>query len=331
MIIFQCQLGTNWYKLPSSLAPGPHITIHDRSKVALDDDVPNQTGNDDGDEGPQFRYYKSERIIGQLFRAVDEHEIWHEAIRRNVPKRGGPSFWHGFFGRLVERASALGNPKWRRRLREAEMICETYNEAVYSIMVDCSDHPIKPLTELEVFVGFIINKSGVQSVRQRDKNIKLKDEFDRVSSWVIKEMRTQDPETDGELNALELCLACVHVGIDKKARDARPYDRGTSQGVVSFKIVAASALLRELNSVEKARRAAGIPTANRGAPIVNTDYGNWPLPSEREAARSPCSAQGVSRPETHAAGGHLSGQQQQHTLSAAAQLQLKSIYPQLFQ
>ncbi|KAK4462313.1 RNA-dependent RNA polymerase 1 [Cladorrhinum samala] len=320
---------------PDFLAPGPNITIHNRVEADMDDDQPSEAGQDDGDEGPHFKYYKSDRIIGQLFRAVDEREIWHSAIRRNVPKGGGPTFWREFFDGLAERASALGNPKWRRRLREAETICETYNEAVCSIMVDCSDHPIKPLTELEVFVGFIINKSGVQSVRQRDKNIKLKDEFDRVSSWVIKEMRKQDPEADGELDALELCLACLHVGMDKKARDARQHDRGTSQGVVSFKIVAASALLRELNSVEKARRAAGIPAANdRGAPIDTTDYGNRPLlPTGREAARKPsCSAQGVPRTETHAAGEHLSGQQQQqHTLSVAAQLQLKSIYPQLFQ
>jgi hypothetical protein len=216
--------------------------------------------DDDADQGPRYRYYKSDRIIGQLFRAVDERKIWHKSIRMTIPK-GGPSFWQKFLRSITrERVFALGEVNWRRRIKDAEMIRHAYNEAIYSTMVDCSDHPHRPLTELEVFVGFFINKSGIQTARQRDKSIKLKDEFDRISSWVIREMRNQNLENaevskKGDLDALELCLACVHVGCDKEDSAPRPFNRGSSQNLVSFKIVAASALLKELNHLERLKRA----------------------------------------------------------------------------
>ncbi|KAK4159742.1 RNA-dependent RNA polymerase 1 [Cladorrhinum sp. PSN259] len=251
--------GPKWK--PDFLAIGSQITIHSRSQVTLDEYIADESIEDDdeADQGPRYRYYKSDRIIGQLFRAVDERKIWHESIRMTIPI-GGPSFWQEFLQSITrDRVFALGEVNWRQRIRDAEMIRHAYNEAIYSTMVDCSDHPHRPLTELEVFVGFIINKSGFQNARQRDKSIKLKDEFDRISSWVIREMRNQNLENEvskkGTLDALELCLACVHMGCDKEDSAPRPFDRGSSQNLVSFRIVAASALLRELNHLERLKRA----------------------------------------------------------------------------
>jgi len=123
-------------------------------------------------------------------------------------------------------------------------------------MASFSEHPVEPLTELEVFVGFIINKTGTQTSRQRDRSMKLRDEFERMSTWIVAEMRnhsaaTRNPVTTGppvELYALELCLACVHVGC-MDMDESRPVSRRfTSQGagLQSFRIVAASALVQEI-------------------------------------------------------------------------------------
>lgn len=137
-----------------------------------------------------------------------------------------------------------------------------YEDAIYGVMVDCADHPHQPLRELEVFVGFIMNKRGVQTNRQRDRSTKLKDGFARITTWITREMRhpTSVGGYTSELDALELCLACVHAGWRKQPRKADGAHRTSTQGIESFKIVAAAALIRELLMLEKgmtATRAGG--------------------------------------------------------------------------
>lgn len=119
-------------------------------------------------------------------------------------------------------------------------------------MIDCAEHPNQPLRELEVFVGFILNKSGVQTPRQRDRSVKLKEEFERITAWITQEMRSPTSVSGytSELDALELCLACLHAGCEKEHRESRPGHRTSSQDVESFKIVAAATLMRELNALE---------------------------------------------------------------------------------
>ncbi|KAK4223301.1 RNA dependent RNA polymerase-domain-containing protein [Podospora fimiseda] len=251
---------------PDFMARAPDIQIYDKGDVELDDYVVHEYDDDDsGDPGPRLRYYKSEKIIGQLFRAVDEHRIWHESIRRTLP-RGVVPFWRDFVDKIIrDRISPLGNVNWHRRVGEATQIRRAYNEAVYSIMVQFSDHPYKPLMELEAFVGTVISKTGSLNSRQRDKSIRLKDEYERISTWIIRDMRKDRSEEKSddnhELDALELCLACVYVGCNMeggaRTNHGRPSRRASSDNLVSFKFVAASALLRELKSVEISGRNPG--------------------------------------------------------------------------
>jgi hypothetical protein len=133
-----------------------------------------------------------------------------------------------------------------------------YEDAVYGLTIDCAEHPHQPLKELEVFIGFIINKTGIQSRRQRDRSVKLKDEFERITTLIMREMRS--PASLGgftsELDALELCLACLHVGCLKENREIqRSGQRTTARDIESFKIVAVTALMRELSVLER-RKAA---------------------------------------------------------------------------
>jgi hypothetical protein len=120
-------------------------------------------------------------------------------------------------------------------------------------MIDCAEHPHQSLRELEVFVGFIMNKTGVQSHRQRNRSVKLKDESERITSWITREM--QNPSSisghTSELDALELCLACLYAGCEKGQRELHPGQRSSSRDLESFKIVAAATLMRELRLLEK--------------------------------------------------------------------------------
>jgi hypothetical protein len=123
-----------------------------------------------------------------------------------------------------------------------------------------SEHPARPLTELEVFIGFIINKTGSQTTRQRDYSIKLKDEFERVATTITRQLRSASRENSslkGTIDTLTLCLAAVHVGFDAGFRRNSSWRHRESAGMQSFKIVAASAFVRELGTVQTVTQGGG--------------------------------------------------------------------------
>lgn len=134
-----------------------------------------------------------------------------------------------------------------------------YEDAIFSARNNYSDHPIKPLSELEVFIGSVINKSGVQTRRQRDQSQKLADEFERIASWITDQMhrhrKVEIPRTDHKTGTetLELCLACFQVAEEQNADSM--YGRRNDYGELkSFRIVAACALLAELDILEKGQK-----------------------------------------------------------------------------
>ena len=105
-----------------------------------------------------------------------------------------------------------------------------------------------------------MNKGGVQTRRQRDQSTKLADEFDRISSWIVSQMRggsTAGPTTSPSdpLKPLEFCFACIHAGgeTDQSSTRRRRDEYGELK---SFRIVASCALLFELDQFEKGKKQA---------------------------------------------------------------------------
>ncbi|KAK4198657.1 putative RNA-dependent RNA polymerase 1 [Triangularia verruculosa] len=229
---------------PHFLAADSHVLVLDKADLELADE---KHEDDDDDEDSQnenpYKYYRSDRIVGQLYDAVDEEKIWHQDIQLPRAHPGHNAFWDEMLVSLEQRVTAVADVNWEGRMDEAHGIRHTYEDAVHSIMSDYSEHPFKPLRETEVFSGFIVSKTGGASRRQRDKSVQMSDEFERISKLV---MRTMHKGPD----ALGLCLACVHAGCVKEERGRQAWNRGSSDDVVSFQIVAASALLQELIALE---------------------------------------------------------------------------------
>jgi hypothetical protein len=104
------------------MAPGPQAHIHDRSEIELDQDVLQATYNEDEDDsGPPRKYYKSEKILGKLYRAIDERKIWYEDIHSKFAP-GGASFWDEFIRSSTERCNAFGQIRWTHCSEEARRI-----------------------------------------------------------------------------------------------------------------------------------------------------------------------------------------------------------------
>ncbi|KAK3493461.1 RNA dependent RNA polymerase-domain-containing protein [Neurospora crassa] len=236
---------------PDFLVNGPDIKIHDKSTIDMEEQYLRQD-DDDGDDTPRYKYYKSEKILGHLFRAVDEKKIWTKNIKLEVPS-GGVPFWKEVESSLLKRVRGIGQVRWQHRLDEARRICESYEDAVRDAMVEFADSPTQPLKELEVVMGFILNKKGIQSRRQRDKSSKLSDAFARITRMMTNVLRPSTPpeEATSDLHALELCLACFYVAGEKKSRPQESWKRQVATDLESFRLVAGSALLLEIKAQEQ--------------------------------------------------------------------------------
>lgn len=128
-------------------------------------------------------------------------------------------------------------------------------------MLQYSDNPRVALSETEVFCGSILNKRGSQTRRQRDSSIKLKDEIDRITTLIVKQIRdislgnddkTEVVSVSGSVTSanrtrddiLELCWACVRVGCVKESEKSHL----GAKKFQSFKVLAACCLFKELDA-----------------------------------------------------------------------------------
>lgn len=251
---------------PDFLAPATPANIIDRTEILFESTKPafmEEEEDEDDESGPKHKWYKSEKILGKLYRAIDEKKIWRQDIHKNV-KRQSVSVWDQLLQYIKAQCKELEGVNWQAAQDEARRIREAYDDAIWSATMDYSDNFTKGLTELEVFTGCIYNNTGVQTRRQRDKSVRLRDEFNRIAKWVegvirkkgVKSREDEDDDSDIEessshepgsphsnnvISPLELSLACLHVGNSKSNSFGR-----SKEDFQSFKVVAAQCALTEL-------------------------------------------------------------------------------------
>lgn len=129
-----------------------------------------------------------------------------------------------------------------------------------------SDNPRTAITEVEVFCGSILNKRGSQTRQQRDLSSHLREEMDRVLSWIVGLIRQrgtadgrnggggrEDGDTQsvasgvgsavgdagGRKEVVQLCWACMVVGCVTDASTAPESYHGDGD-LRSFRVVAAA-------------------------------------------------------------------------------------------
>ncbi|EAU30181.1 predicted protein [Aspergillus terreus NIH2624] len=87
---------------PDFMAPGPLAQVYSKSKITLTELSSHAAYDEDGPS--HILYYKSDRILGKLYRAIDEKRIWHERIDTG-PSPDEDSFWARFVSYLTCRHS----------------------------------------------------------------------------------------------------------------------------------------------------------------------------------------------------------------------------------
>ncbi|KAM0559335.1 hypothetical protein ACHAPJ_004358 [Fusarium lateritium] len=250
---------------PDFLAIAPPLKLYDRGQLAHIGHDDEEDNSGDGMARFKPKYYPSEKVLGHLYRNVDEKKIWDEDIHRKI-NTAGPSVWDQLLT-VVENEIVKYNldVDWTRKSEEAWKIRGLYESTITDKMWHFSENPRKSLTEVEVFCGFILNKRGAQTRRQGDSSIKLKEEMDRIMTWIVKQIRDRGVGDGAETlstatesgaapsrwreEVVELCWACVAVACIKKEYAPLVY-HGTGE-LESFRVVAACCLLKELNNLAR--------------------------------------------------------------------------------
>ncbi|KAM0351505.1 hypothetical protein ACHAPU_002509 [Fusarium lateritium] len=250
---------------PDFLAMAPPLKLYDKGQLDHIMEEEEEDNADDAMSRYKTKYYPSQKVLGHLYRNVDENKIWNEDIHRSI-NTAGPSVWDQLLT-IVENEIVKYNLDidQTRKSEEAWKIRGLYEASITDKMWHFSENARSGLTEVEVFCGFILNKRGAQTRRQGDSSIKLKEEIDRTMTWIVKQIRDRGVGDGAETlstatgvdeapsrwreDVIELCWACVAVACSRKENASLLY-HGTGE-LESFRVVAASCLLKELNNLAR--------------------------------------------------------------------------------
>ncbi|PHH70770.1 hypothetical protein CDD82_6927 [Ophiocordyceps australis] len=244
---------------PDFMAPAPPLELYERGQIDHIGEA-DEYDDDDGLGRNKPRYHLSEKILGQLYRGVDEKMVWDHDVRRRKNDSKGSSIWEQFQARVMAEFAAYNvGPDPMAHMKQAWKIRTLYDEATTDSMWRFSDHPRKPISEVEYFCGSVLSKEGAQTRRQRDSSIRLKEETERIMSWISGLMRRtgsnsgdQDEETEAAVSVawrtetLQLCWACFLVGCMQGDEEASKASHGSKVKLQGFRVVAATCVLREL-------------------------------------------------------------------------------------
>jgi len=115
-------------------------------------------------------------------------------------------------------------------------------------MFEYGPRPHIPLSEVEVFIGNILGKTGALTIRQRELCISTKGRFEDILSFTVKSIRgeehdREDAESQTDRAAPEhvlgLSMACLWVALNEGPKTWEPGKNRTSK-LRSFGYVAAA-------------------------------------------------------------------------------------------
>ncbi|KAL8923902.1 MAG: hypothetical protein Q9208_004339 [Pyrenodesmia sp. 3 TL-2023] len=218
---------------PDFQAPGPRVLIENSIKLEemevqdedKDEDVP-------GEMVPITRYYESQKVLGKLYRAIDESDFF-TAIQRQ-----SRAVWKPQSLSLAERV-------WDY-VREKTALIQYHHyigfarDVKEATMLEYSSHPIHFVSEVEVFAGALIGKNGAQTKRQRETSTSMKDKHDRDVAYTVQCILQGEEQDVSKEEALERSIACLDVAVHER-RTIKRFGR-----LVSFTWVAAAVCLKEV-------------------------------------------------------------------------------------
>lgn len=234
-----------YYIRPDFMAPGPECIINDLGKIDLqepevnDIDEPDSLSVLDPDKA-RYRYYRSEKALGHLYRNIDEWKFLDRMRGAFVAAEqgsGGESLMQKL-ERYIDRETP--NIQWQHHIPFAENVREYYEDNMLDIMDTLRIHRGKPLTELEVVSGNILGHKQRASNRYiYEANIEVQSRYGRDHDGIVYDIVHGDGDGDDKSEALPRAIACFKVALRTEGWECR-------KAIQSWKYVAARVCLEQL-------------------------------------------------------------------------------------
>lgn len=124
---------------PDFMAPGPYIAVQKAKPLSFDARPQSNDANDD--DFQPYRYYESDKILGKLYRAIDEREVFHSIQQRGLSHVHEVDRTRGLVSSVLDdvwtylqrRCQAI---QWEHHLERARGIRDEYVLLILS-------HPVK--------------------------------------------------------------------------------------------------------------------------------------------------------------------------------------------
>lgn len=219
-------------KRPDFMAPVPRLVLKDDMQITTidemdEDPAPDAIARELNSKPNRYGYYESKKVLGQLYRAIDETKFLSTIESRAAPEFKGRHKQLPLLRRLwkyIQRQTQL-HSNWQEHREFARRVREQYNDDLHIFMYQYSPHPQDPLSELEIFMGTILGKEGgLPSRRVRDTNSNMKETYERyVSSTIDWILRGDEPEQDEPDQESIFAEATPHGQRDGRHEEATPH------------------------------------------------------------------------------------------------------------
>ncbi|KAL1626681.1 hypothetical protein SLS54_002844 [Diplodia seriata] len=218
---------------PDFMATSPHVPVVRKDGVGFVDAAAEHGADDDDDDADavealdpdlrSYKYYESDRVLGRLYRAIDEKTIFEDMHRRlrtstatTTPRAAaddGTTLLSHIWNYILRETALI---QWESYMPLAREIREIYESNLLDAMSDFSAHPRHPLSEIEILGGNIIGRSGGSASRRvRERTAEMNKRFERDAAFVVQRIVQGD---DGDRDeGLARSVACLGVGIGERS------------------------------------------------------------------------------------------------------------------
>ncbi|KAK5125105.1 hypothetical protein LTR85_000779 [Meristemomyces frigidus] len=244
--------------LPDFMANSPRVFVDEKGYTGHEDNEAEGDGTVRAlaDAQPPRRYYESKKVLGKLFRAIDERVFMANMQRQHRAAIGGAQPTTDVMVALLaymKRCASQYLIMYSHHEELARNIRTSYEDAVYNIAYQCSPSVHHPVSEQEVFAGTILGRqTGPLGKPLHELGRTMKTRFEDVVDYVVAnilkgEQAVEEVEdVDGvyderEFEALPRAIAFLAVAVTEEGLK----DRRLGE-LKSFKYIAAAVCLREL-------------------------------------------------------------------------------------
>lgn len=227
---------------PDFMAPGPHVTIDSLEAslqfVEQDEKNPHDPVATLDPDQRKMVYYKSDKVLGRLFRMIDE-KGFYDQLRASTHADAGPqaSVLQRVLGYVLKASEGL---LFAQYLDLAKDIRSDYETNLDCISCDYALHPGHPLHEVEVVTGCALG--SIFNRRLKDSVRDMREQFNRDVAHTRSAIRTDD---DGNIDeALPRSIACLYDAVTNPGLKKKW--GGKEVELKSFAYLAAAVCLEEL-------------------------------------------------------------------------------------